>query len=165
MTSERLELPLIRVSAPRYLYSLPMELEPTENPDLAHDLGAVLARLYGVLRRSVLPGKVSVSQALALSTLRDVGPLRITDLATIEGVRQPTCTAVVNTLEAKGWVERRVDPDDRRAVLVRVTQDGLAVLKGLTEQRASVLGRQLRDVVGLGPSSPCGCHSERMENH
>ncbi len=95
--------------------------------DLAQDLGTVLARLYSFLRRAILPKEMSPTQGLALTTLRDLGPQRVTDLAGIEGVRQPTCTGLVNTMEARGWVRRAIDEADRRAVLVELTAEGRAM--------------------------------------
>lgn len=113
---------------------------------LADELGDVLARLYGFLRRAILPDQMSLTQALVLHTLRQRGPQRVTELAGIEGVRQPTCTVLVNTLAAEGWVARRVDPADRRAVLVELTDSGRAVLDGIGQARARVLDRHLRDL-------------------
>ena len=118
--------------------------EPAQlDQDLAQDLGTVLARLYSFLRRAILPKEMSLTQGLALTTLRDLGPQRVTDLAGIEGVRQPTCTGLVNTMEARGWVRRAIDEADRRAVLVELTAEGRAVLDGITEARAAVLDRYL----------------------
>jgi DNA-binding MarR family transcriptional regulator len=120
-----------------------MQIKAAERSALADDLGAVLARLYGFLRRSVLPGEVSLTQALVLRTLRDLGPQRVTDLAELEGVRQPTCTGLVNTMEAQGWVTRAVDDADRRAVLVEVTAKGREILEAITDARAALLDRYL----------------------
>lgn len=110
---------------------------------LAEELGEVLARLYGFLRRAILPQQMSLTQALVLRTLRERGPQRVTDLAGIEGVRQPTCTGLVNTMEAEGWVVRNVDASDRRVVLVELTDPGREVLDGITQARAIVLDRYL----------------------
>ena len=103
----------------------------------------MLARLHGFLRRTILPDQMSLTQALVLHTLRERGALRVTDLAGIEGVRQPTCTVLVNTMEAEGWVARTVDPSDRRAVLVELTDLGRKVLDELTRARTSALGHYL----------------------
>lgn len=110
---------------------------------LGEDLGTVLARFYGFLRRAILPTEMSLTQALVLNTLQDLGPQRITDLAGIEGVRQPTCTGLVNTMEAEGWVARTVDGADRRVVLVELTDEGRNVLEEITRARVSVLSRYL----------------------
>jgi DNA-binding MarR family transcriptional regulator len=115
----------------------------TARSELAQDLGTVFSRLYGFLRRAILPKEMSLTQALVLATLRDFGPQRVTDLATSEGVRQPTCTGLVNTMEAQGWVLRTVDDADRRAVLVLLTPEGRAVLEEITETRAAVFDRYL----------------------
>jgi DNA-binding MarR family transcriptional regulator len=120
-----------------------MESQTLGRSDLAEDLGAVLARLYGFLRRAILPTEMSLTQALVLATLRDLGPQRVTDLADIEGVRQPTCTGLVNTMESQGWVVRTVDEADRRVVLVELTTEGRRILEGINNARAVVLDRYL----------------------
>jgi DNA-binding MarR family transcriptional regulator len=111
--------------------------------ELAEELGVVLARLYGFLRRAILPKGMSLTQALALRTLRDSGPQRVTDLAELEGVRQPTCTALVNAMEQEGWVSRRVDDYDRRAVVVELTSKGSDVLESITRARTRLLAGYL----------------------
>ena len=110
---------------------------------LADELSAVLARLYTFLRRAIIPKEMSLSQALAMATLRDLGPRRITELAEFEGVRQPTCTALVNAMESEGWVSRRSDGSDRRAVIVELTPAGLQVLASMNEARSRLLERFL----------------------
>jgi DNA-binding MarR family transcriptional regulator len=120
-----------------------MEFQPAPAGELADELGAVLARLYGFLRRAILPKEMSLTQALALNTLRDLGPQRVTDLAQLEGVRQPTCTGMVNAMEAEGWVLRRVDEADKRVVLIELTKAGHSILEAMSKARAAVLDRYL----------------------
>jgi len=95
------------------------------------------------LRRAILPREMSLTQALALNTLRDLGPQRVTDLAQLEGVRQPTCTGLVNAMEAEGWVQRRVDGADKRVVFIELTEAGHAILRSMSEARAAMLDRYL----------------------
>lgn len=125
-----------------------MGIQASEQRDLAEDLSTVLARFYGFLRRAILPTEMSLTQALVLNTLRDLGPQRVTDLAGIEGVRQPTCTGLVNTMEAEGWVRRTVDDADRRVVLVELTDEGRNVLTEITRARVSILSRYLGGLSG-----------------
>jgi DNA-binding MarR family transcriptional regulator len=120
-----------------------MEIQPAPTEDLADELGAVLARLYSFLRRAILPREMSLTQALTLNTLRDLGPQRVTDLAQLEGVRQPTCTGMVNAMEAEGWVLRRVDQCDKRVVLIELTEAGHSILEAMSRARAAVLDRYL----------------------
>lgn len=51
-------------------------------------------------------------------------PQRVGDLAAAEGVTQPAITTLVNRLAARGWLARRADPADGRAVLVTATAAG-----------------------------------------
>jgi DNA-binding MarR family transcriptional regulator len=111
--------------------------------EFAAELSGVLARLYSFLRRAIIPKEMSLSQALALATLRDLGPLRVTELAELEGVRQPTCTALLNAMEADGWVNRSSDGTDRRAVIVDLTPKGREVLAAMNEARSKLLERFL----------------------
>src|SRR5437588_10727312 len=50
------------------------------------------------------------------------GPRRITELAELEGLAQPTVTQLVRRLEQQGWVERDRPPDDGRVVLLSLTR-------------------------------------------
>jgi DNA-binding MarR family transcriptional regulator len=64
-------------------------------------------------------------------------PQRVGDLAAGEGVTQPAISLVVNRLQQRGWVTRRPDQIDRRAVLVEATEAGCDALDQLrTEYRA-----------------------------
>jgi DNA-binding MarR family transcriptional regulator len=114
-----------------------------EDRDLAVELGAVLTRVYSFLRVAILPEGMTLTQASALATLRDQGPQRVTDLAARERVRQPTCTGLVNLMEEQGWVRRRVDALDRRAVMVELTDHGHRALAAITDARVQVLERYL----------------------
>ena len=116
--------------------------------ELADELGTALGRLYTFLRRAILPKEMSLTQAHALGTLRQLGPQRVTDLAELEGVRQPTCTGLVNTMENEGWVVRRPDEVDRRAVMVELTPAGEEVLRAITDARTELLEGYLSKLSG-----------------
>ncbi|MDR3685587.1 MAG: MarR family transcriptional regulator [Coriobacteriia bacterium] len=51
------------------------------------------------------------------------------EVARIQGVTPATATTLVTTLESRGWVNREHDPDDRRRVVVSLTEGGATVLK------------------------------------
>jgi DNA-binding MarR family transcriptional regulator len=59
------------------------------------------------------------------------GPLNPSALARRAGLHPATMTGILDRLERGGWVARDRDPDDRRAVLVRVRRDRAAELFGL----------------------------------
>ncbi|MGZ4160878.1 MAG: MarR family winged helix-turn-helix transcriptional regulator [Neobacillus sp.] len=53
--------------------------------------------------------------------------MKISEISQILQVTSPTVTQVINILEKDGLVERTVDPDDRRAVKIRLTPAGIKV--------------------------------------
>jgi DNA-binding MarR family transcriptional regulator len=89
--------------------------------------GALYGLLTTLLRRA--PRDLSLTSLATLSTLNRTGPRRITDLAVIEGITQPSMTVLVTSLERGGLVTRHNDPTDRRVTLVDLTADGLQYLQ------------------------------------
>jgi DNA-binding MarR family transcriptional regulator len=72
---------------------------------------------------------MSLTSLSTLATLELTGPRRITDLATSEGVTQPSMTALVTALERSGLVKRCSDPSDRRVALATLTVDGMGYIR------------------------------------
>src|SRR3954471_5805829 len=105
-----------------------------------HLLGhaALLTRL---LVRQV-PPDVSRTEAGVLRTLTDA-PRRITELAELEGLAQPTMTLLIQRLEQRRWVERTRHPDDGRVVLVSLTDAGRRALEAFRAQVLAALRSQL----------------------
>jgi DNA-binding MarR family transcriptional regulator len=111
----------------------------SEAADVAGELGTLLSGLSQLLRQVALPTGMTLAQGRALARLLDSGPQRVTVLADLEQVTQPTMSALVSGLERRGWAERRADRTDRRAVLVRLTGAGRMVLGEIFETRSQTL--------------------------
>lgn len=62
-------------------------------------------------------------------------PFRVNDLAEIMGVEAPSITRKTQDLEKAGLVERRPDPNDRRATYVTTTAKGRTVAKRIWQAR------------------------------
>ena len=105
-----------------------------------HDLLASFIRLA--------PRDMSLTSIAALATLDRRGPRRITELAASEGVTQPTVTSLVASLVRDGYVERRGDPADKRAVVVAITEAGAAYMRA---RRAVTAGFFAEAVEKLSP--------------
>jgi DNA-binding MarR family transcriptional regulator len=89
-----------------------------------------------LVRRS---GQVlSRTEGGVLSTLNG-GPRRITELAELEGLAQPSMTLLVRRLEERGWVTRDRQPDDGRVVLISITEVGVTALEEFRVEYRSVL--------------------------
>jgi DNA-binding MarR family transcriptional regulator len=70
------------------------------------------------------PRDMSLTSVWTLATLDQAGPRRVTDLAVIQGVTQPSMTVLVRVLEREGLVERLGDPQDRRVSLIKLSAAG-----------------------------------------
>lgn len=66
------------------------------------------------------------------------GPRSVTDLAARMGVTQQAASKSVADLEARGYVARLPDPDDRRARRVTLTERGHAIVDAARRHRAAV---------------------------
>lgn len=79
-----------------------------------------------------------------MATLAGHGPMRLRDLALKEGAAPPTLTRMIGTLEEAGYVVRRPDPADRRAVRVSLTDRGRRVVAEALAARADAVRVRLR---------------------
>ncbi len=89
---------------------------------------------------------ISAPRLSALSVLVFAGPRRVGELAEAEQVEPPTMTRLVDGMERDGYVTRRPDPDDGRAVIVRATSKGVRALKKGRSQRVDALAAALRSL-------------------
>ncbi|HEY3716228.1 MAG TPA: MarR family transcriptional regulator [Jatrophihabitantaceae bacterium] len=99
--------------------------------------------LYGLLSTVVraAPRDMSLTSMATLSTLEFTGPRRVTDLAVIQGVTQPSMTALITALERSGLVERHGDASDKRVTLVAMTPVGLEYLRTRREAGRQVMAQ------------------------
>lgn len=91
---------------------------------------------------------LSASAAFTLNQVCREGPIRLTTLAAKEGVSQPSMTQLVQRLERAGLVSRLADPDDGRACLIAITDQGQALLnerKRMRRERLATLIATLTD--------------------
>jgi DNA-binding MarR family transcriptional regulator len=92
-----------------------------------------------------LHGPLSRSEASLLNTASGT-PRRITELADLEGLAQPTTTLLVKRLEQHGLVTRERQADDGRVVLVKLTEAGIAALEDYRAQANAALGKYLTEM-------------------
>ncbi|MDQ4067970.1 MAG: MarR family transcriptional regulator [Actinomycetota bacterium] len=115
----------------------------TAETELAARLRLAVSRLARRLRRESA-SDVTASQLSALYTIARLGPLTLGDLSAAEGVRPPTMTRVVASLERLGLVARTVDPADRRCARVAVTRRGGDLLEASRHRKDAFLASRLR---------------------
>ena len=128
--------------------SSPANVAGPERAARIHYVSSELLARVGLLTRLLarhLGGELSRSEAGVLHTLRG-GPRRITELAELEGLAQPTTTLLVQRLEQQGLVVRERHTGDGRVVLVDLTDLGRTTIAGLFAQASDVLGTLLAEL-------------------
>ncbi|MBO9533973.1 MAG: MarR family transcriptional regulator [Solirubrobacteraceae bacterium] len=120
------------------------ELAPTSAAD------ALVRQLYGLsaLRREL--GRAATREIAshgftALAAVRRLEPCRVSDIAQELHVDLSVASRQITALVDAGHVERREDPEDRRAHLVSLTDAGFAVLLGAHERMVEQLQHAVAD--------------------
>ncbi len=75
--------------------------------------------------------KLSHAQFHAISILALKGPLPMTELANKMTISKQQLTPLIYKLIEAGWVVRKTDENDRRIVLIDVTEEGLKTYNDL----------------------------------
>lgn len=125
-------------------------MSSTSKPQALDELAVTLVQQSSLLARLVflrLDVQLSRSEASLLARL-DAGPERITVLAELDGLAQPTVTLMVKRLEGQGLVSRERASDDGRVVLVSLTPTGHEALELVRRRYRERLRACLADLPG-----------------
>ncbi len=68
----------------------------------------------------------------------DPGGTRLTELAARAGITRQSMSELVSVLEQRGYLERRPDPSDRRARIVRLTPAGRQMARRSIKEMAAI---------------------------
>jgi DNA-binding MarR family transcriptional regulator len=113
-------------------------------------LRVVLARLGRQLRTTQAGAGLTPTQISVLFSVARRGPLRLSELAEIEGLNPTMLSRVIAQLTDGELVRRAVDPSDRRAAVVDATARGRRLREKIHRARNKVLSRELD---GLSPAA------------
>jgi DNA-binding MarR family transcriptional regulator len=99
-------------------------------------------RVAHLIRRtsmaSLAPLDLTPAQSRALRTISKADPpIRMGELAATMGVVPRSATGLVDALQVAGLVERTVDPENRRSVLVTLTAAGRDMQRAMAAARAA----------------------------
>ncbi len=81
------------------------------------------------LHRFLADHELTPPQLAVLETLLHLGPLGQGELGRKLLRSNPNMTALLDTLELNGWIQRTRSPEDRRVVVVALTRDGKRIIK------------------------------------
>jgi DNA-binding MarR family transcriptional regulator len=109
---------------------------------IAANLLSRAALLVRLLVKQAPTGEVSRTELEVLVALTE-GPRRITELAELEGLAQPTMTVLVKRLQTRGWITREDLPGDARVVLVAITGEGRTAVEAFRAEFLAALRSDL----------------------
>ena len=113
-----------------------MDDDPVQLADLLHRLTKRLRRAQAerLAPLGLTPAQERALRLIARGESEAEAP-RMTELADRLGIVPRSLTTVIDALEEAGLVRREVDPRNRRAILLRLTDHGAAVRDGLRDAR------------------------------
>ncbi|WP_382304152.1 MarR family winged helix-turn-helix transcriptional regulator [Herbiconiux sp. UC225_62] len=115
----------------------------TSSRSLSSELRAATMRLSRRLRRERADDELTDAQAGVLAVVLRDGPMTPVALSAREHVTPPSMNRTLNALESAGYVVRVRSDDDRRLVLVTLTDAGHEVVLETRRRRDAWLDRRL----------------------
>lgn len=112
---------------------------------LEHELSVTVRRIkraMGTRARMVHPDLPAASWSI-LAGLHDMGPQRSSELADQFSIDKGAVSRQVSTLQDLGLIRRHPDPEDGRAQLVEITEEGARRVEEIVAQRREWYARQL----------------------
>lgn len=116
-------------------------MEKADRAALVHDLEREFNRLFVRRRFNALQmtrridPEIEPASYSVLATLQQQGPVRMTSIARHLGIGKPTLSRQLATLTARGWVLKSTDPDDGRAQMLSLSEEGRARLEAAQNER------------------------------
>jgi DNA-binding MarR family transcriptional regulator len=114
--------------------------------DFAQRLRAVIGRLSRNLRPTLAGSGLTPSQTSVLFTVVRLGPLGLSELAELEALNPTMLSRISAGLCDRGLIDRRPNPRDKRAALVKATAKGRRMRERIHRERARALGAHVDEL-------------------
>ncbi len=114
---------------------------------LEHEMGVLVRRIRRVIAeraRMLHPDLSAVSYSM-LNALDDTGPRRASELVDMFAIDKGAVSRHVQFLLELGMIERTPDPDDRRAAILAMTEEGSRRLRQVADERRRLVSDSLTD--------------------
>ncbi len=117
-------------------------------PSRDTQLRLTVLRLARRIRAERADDSMSDTQMAVLSTLKTEGAKGLKELAEAERVTPPSMNRTVNALVETGYVSRTESVDDRRRVVIAITEEGLAMVAATRRKRDEWFARRVATLTG-----------------
>ncbi|MBC7316210.1 MAG: MarR family transcriptional regulator, partial [Chloroflexi bacterium] len=108
---------------------------------ILHTIPGVMRTIAGDLRRR---GIVPVPAHLGILIALAERPRSLGELADLHAVSPPTMSSSIHRLVSKGWLHCERDPQDRRRLLIHLTEEGWTVLSEIHQRDQEVVLERLK---------------------
>jgi DNA-binding MarR family transcriptional regulator len=115
----------------------------TIDPDSLARLRGVISKLARELNASSTVEDLTPTQASVLGLISARGPLRVAELAELEGINPTMLSRVISNLAGRDLIERYVDTADQRVVTVQSTRSGRRLHERIRSLRTNAVARCL----------------------
>ena len=120
------------------------ELESGDATDTASRLRVAINRISRRLRPTRAGAGFTPTEISVLETVARRGPIRLSDLASVEGINPTMLSRVARKLEAPGLICRHPHPVDRRVALLEVSPAGRRLFERVRTERTDQLSLELQ---------------------
>jgi DNA-binding MarR family transcriptional regulator len=115
------------------------------SPEDAHRLTMALGRTARRVRAVTSAGR-SPSQLRCLASIVRDGPLRASQLATLDDINPTAVSRIIARLEEDGLISRATDPDDGRACVLVATRKGRRLVEHVMADRIALLTERVGEL-------------------
>jgi DNA-binding MarR family transcriptional regulator len=114
---------------------------------LEHEMGVLVRRIRRVIaeRARMLHPDLSPVAYSMMTALRDSGPQRASALVEIFSIDKGAVSRQVQALLELGLIERTPDPEDRRAMILAITEEGSSRMAQLALARRHQVSARLEN--------------------
>jgi MarR family transcriptional regulator for hemolysin len=129
----------------RFLRSLNPEIDP-RSMSLIDEMRFVSRAIYHVAEQSLDEAELSFAQYKVLMHLffaeqmGDRQVLNPSEISSRHGVSRNTISSLIRSLEDKGLLERRLDPNDRRRFDISLTEEGRSLVIENARHHLTIVG-------------------------
>lgn len=100
--------------------------------DFSQQVGHLLRRAYqrhvAIFQQGIPDSQLTAAQFVVLCAVHERSACSLNDIVRATAIDQGTARGVVERLKARGLLEVSHDPDDKRKVLIRATEEGEALV-------------------------------------
>ena len=115
--------------------------------ELEQEVGVLIRRVRRVIgvRARAVHESLQPSSYLILAHINESGPVRASSMVELFDIDKGAISRQVHHLMELGLIDPAPDPDDGRATLLKVTDEGARRMKDVADHRRKMLDQQLGD--------------------